>query len=128
MNELTINHKPSTITLKERSYIFSLQIIDFVRNLPEDKILLTIGDQLLRSSTSVGSNIVEAKASKSEKEFVKYSEIAVKSANKAQYWLSLIRDTYKEMESDSTKLISDLKEISSSIESELLKVKGRRGD
>ena len=66
--------------LRTRAYQFSLEIIRFVSNLSEKKIYWTISDQLLRSATSIGANLIEAKASSSKKDFIRYYEIAFKGA------------------------------------------------
>ena len=105
--------------LKERSYRFSLEVIRFVDKLPAERVFLPVGDQLLRASTSVGSNIVEANSSSSEKEFIKYYEISLKSANKAEYWLSLLRDSYSELRKPTFKLLEEIKEVMTLLESSL---------
>ena len=48
--------------IKYRTYNFFLLIIKFVSKFPEKRIYWIISDQLLRSVTSIGPNIVEAKA------------------------------------------------------------------
>jgi four helix bundle protein len=50
-------------------------------------------DQLLRSATSIGANVVEGKAGSSKKDFKNFYTIALKSANETKYWLCLVRDT-----------------------------------
>jgi len=49
-----------TFDLKRRAYIYALDIIEFLENLPKDYISQIIGKQLLRSATSIGANIIEA--------------------------------------------------------------------
>lgn len=51
-----------------------------------------IVDQFLRSATSIGANVVEGKAAHSKRDFIKYYEIALKSANETKYWICLLRD------------------------------------
>lgn len=51
-----------------------------------------ISKQLLRSSTSIGANLVEARAASSRLEFKRFYEISLKSANETKYWLALLRD------------------------------------
>lgn len=75
-----------------RTHSFSLRIISFVSKLPKDKLYWVISDQLMRSGTSIGANVREAKCSRSRAEFARYYEIALKSANETCYWLDLIRD------------------------------------
>jgi four helix bundle protein len=56
------------------------------------KIHYSIIDQVVRSSTSIGANIVEAKSASSRRDFIKYYEIALKSVNETKYWLCILRD------------------------------------
>ncbi|MFH1713383.1 MAG: four helix bundle protein, partial [Candidatus Jacksonbacteria bacterium] len=79
--------------VKLRAYRFSLDIIKFTANFPNQKVYWVIGDQVLRSATSIGANIVEAKSSSSKREFIKFFDIALKSANETKYWLCLLRDS-----------------------------------
>ena len=78
--------------VKYRSYYFSIDIMKFSSTLPNEKIYWITVDQLLRSATSIGANIIEGRAASSKKDFVKYYEIALKSANESKYWLCLLRD------------------------------------
>lgn len=78
--------------LKYRCHIFSIEVIKFLQTLPGKRVYWVISDQLLRSATSIGANIVEAKASSSRRDFIRFFEIALKSANEAKYWLGLLRD------------------------------------
>lgn len=114
--------------LKIRAYKFALRIIKFVSNLPEKKIFWVMGDQLLRSGTSIGANIVEGKSSSSRKEFVRYYEIALKSANETNYWLCLFRDSdligfdKKEVE----ELLDESIQLAKILGSSLVTMKGKR--
>lgn len=78
---------------KYRAYKFSLDIIKFCHGLPEKRVFWIIGDQLLRSATSIGANLVEAKASSSRRDFTRYYDIALKSANETKYWICLLKDS-----------------------------------
>jgi four helix bundle protein len=76
--------------LKHRTYDFSVTIVKFVSTLPKKQIYWTICDQLLRSSTSIGANIIEAQAVSSKRDFIKFYQIALKSANETKYWLGIL--------------------------------------
>ena len=114
--------------VKLRAYQFSLSLIDFLTDLPNTKIYLTLTNQLLRSGTSIGANIVEAKASSSKREFIKYYEIALKSANETKYWLCLIRDgKFPDINKNKLSvLLQEAIELSSMLGSSLLTLKGKR--
>jgi len=79
--------------LRQRCYKFSLDIIAFTDTLPNKRSAWIITDQLIRSATSIGANLIEARASSSRLEFKKFYEIALKSANETKYWLNLLKDT-----------------------------------
>jgi four helix bundle protein len=51
--------------------------------------LRSIVDQLLRSATSVGSNLEEAKAASSKREFLRDVQISLRESREAVYWLRL---------------------------------------
>jgi four helix bundle protein len=79
--------------LRERCYQFSLEILKLSDELPKKKSAWIIADQLIRSATSIGANLVEGKGASSRLEFKKFNEIALKSAHETQYWLCLLRDS-----------------------------------
>jgi four helix bundle protein len=52
---------------KGRVYKFALDIIGFVEQLPKGRVSNVVGEQLLRSATSIGANVIEAKSAASRK-------------------------------------------------------------
>ncbi len=106
--------------LKERSYQFSLLIIKFVNKLPNKKLYWVIGDQLLRSGTSIGANIHEAQSASSKKDFVNFYNHSLKSANETVYWLSLLKDT-KTLKTDYFEiLIKEAEELAKMLASSII--------
>lgn len=69
--------------------------------------------------------MIEAKASSSKREFIKYYEIALKSANETKYWLYLLRDSYKELSIKTQKLLDETTEICNMLGSSVLTLKGK---
>ena len=100
--------------IKERSYNFSREIIQFVAQSRFERIYFSLFDQVLRSGTSVGANIEEGKAGCSRKDFRKFYLIALKSANETKYWLNLIKDSKvsKVSEQRHEELINESAELS----------------
>ena len=112
--------------VKQRAYLFSIDIVKFVKDLPNSRIYWVIGDQLLRAATSIAANLIEAISSSSRRDFIKFYEIALKSANETKYWLFVLKDCQL---SDSQKIevfIKELDEISKMLGSSLLTLKGKR--
>jgi four helix bundle protein len=112
--------------VKHRAYYFSLSIINLVKDFPKNKIYLIFTDQLLRAATSIGANLIEAKASSSKKDFIKFYQIALKSCYETMYWLCLMRDS-KLIDADKLKsLLKESEEISKMLASSLLTLKGKK--
>lgn len=109
--------------LKTRCYQFSLDVISIIDTLPNKRSCWVIGNQLLRSATSIGANMIEASASSSRLEFKKFNEIALKSANETKYWLGLLRDSKKAGLAEVTKLLQEATELANMIASGILKLK-----
>ena len=95
----------------------------FVGRCDYDRIYSSLFDQLLRSGTSIGANVVEARAGSSAKDWKNYLVIALKSANETKYWLCLIRDTMSVDKEKINELIKEADEISKIIASIILKAK-----
>ncbi|NMB83849.1 four helix bundle protein [Candidatus Roizmanbacteria bacterium] len=111
--------------LKFRCYLFSLELIKFIDKLPKQRSVWIISDQLLRSGTSIGANLVEASSASSRLEFKKYHEISLKSSNETKYWLGLLRDSFKSDKNDANRLLKEVCELSNMIASGILRLKGK---
>ena len=83
-----------TNLILEKSYRFSLYIIEVYRYLTESKKEYTLSKQLLRSATSIGANSEEASAGVSKKDFINKYQIAYKEAKESHYWIRLLRDSH----------------------------------
>ena len=112
--------------LRYRCYYFSIEIIKLLETLPEKRVYWIIADQLMRCATSIGANVVEAKSSSSRKDFIKFYEIALKSANETKYWLALLRDTTNTNKESVNKLLSEVEEISKMLGSSVLTLKNKK--
>lgn len=121
------NHNSKSKTeLKYRCYYFSIDVISFLKTLPDKKVYWIIADQLLRSATSVGANIVEAKSSSSKRDFIKFFEISLKSANETKYWFGLLRDATDADKNKVNKLLAEIEEISKILGSSILTLKNKK--
>lgn len=109
--------------IKYRSYKVSVDFLKWVRKEKfeiDDKWLIR---QVSRSIASIGANLVEAQNSSSQKEFLRYNEISLKSANETKYWLCLMRDGF-EINSEQLKYyIKETDEISKIIAKSIISLK-----
>ena len=78
---------------KRRVYRFALDVIGFMDRLPVEEASRIISDQLLRSTTSIGANVIEGQAASSRKDYTNFFSYALKSANECKFWLGLLRDS-----------------------------------
>ncbi|MHB8104694.1 MAG: four helix bundle protein [Dehalococcoidales bacterium] len=112
--------------LRERCYNYSIKTIKFLDTLPDKRINWVITNQLLRSATSIGANIIEAKSSSSKRDFIRFYEIALKSANETTYWLGLLKDALNINGSEIQYLSKEVEELSKMIAASLLTMKNKR--
>jgi len=106
-NDFILEDGEKPYGIRHRCFFFSKAIVLFVKNCKYDSIHFSIFDQLVRSATSIGANVVEGSAGSSKKDWLKFLIIALKSANETKYWLCLIRDT---LDCDKNKLLEILTE------------------
>lgn len=111
------------IEFKNRMYRWVLKFLKFIDSLPRDSISRILGDQLIRSGTSVLSNYVEVHSSNSKRDFAHYFRIALRSANESKVWLALLRDTNKGKKEIIEGLLKELQEIAAILASSLITLK-----
>jgi four helix bundle protein len=114
------------IAFKRRLYSFVLKLIEFIDALTKDNVSHRIGDQLLRSGTSILGNYVEAQSTASKKEFVNYFNIALRSTNESKMWLALLRDSHRAKSESVQWFLCELDEFSKIFASSILTAKGKR--
>jgi len=112
--------------VKRESYLFALEIIKYIDSLPKEYVCGTIGKQLLRSATSIGANIVEAKSSSSRRDFINFYNHSLKSANETKYWLELLRDSGKSGALKVDHLLESVISISNILARSILTMKDKR--
>jgi len=111
---------------KKRLYALTLELIDVIDKLPKDNVSRRLGDQLLRSGTSVIGNYIEAQSASSKKDYTNYFTTSLKSANESKLWLSLLKDTGRLQADSFERLLNELSEISNIFASSILTLKGKK--
>jgi len=76
--------------LKERTKAFAVGIVRLVQELPHGRVADVIGDQLLRSGTSVAANYRSARRARSRREFLAKMSIVEEEADETSLWLDLL--------------------------------------
>jgi four helix bundle protein len=86
----------STMTpeeLKARTKSFALRVIKLVGALPNDPATRVIGNQMLRSATSVGANYRAACRAQSHATFAAKLAVVIEEADETLYWLELLAES-----------------------------------
>ena len=111
---------------KKRLYDFTLKLIKFLDGLPQDNVSKRIGDQLLRSGTSIIGNYIEGQAASSKKDFTNFFNTSLKSANESKLWFALLRDSGRIKPQEVAWFLNELNEIANIFASSILTLKGRK--
>ncbi|HLG33382.1 MAG TPA: four helix bundle protein [Bacteroidia bacterium] len=114
------------IEFKKRLYGFTLRMIKLIDELPNDNVSRRIGDQLLRSGTSIIGNYVEGQSASSKKDYINYFNTCLKSSNESKLWLALLRDSKKCTKEDAEWYLKELDSFSKIFASSILTLKGKK--
>jgi four helix bundle protein len=97
--------------LPDRTFEFSVKIVELSDCLPQNNKGWVLGKQLLRSGTSVGANVCEANHALTDREFIQRCSIARKEAAETHYWLRLCLRLGLVSEADTAPLLSECDEL-----------------
>jgi len=78
--------------LKARTKQFGLRVMNLVNALPKTTAGRAIGNQVIRSGTSVGANYRAACRGRSKAEFIAKIGIVAEEADESAFWLEMIMD------------------------------------
>ncbi len=109
--------------IRHRCFHFSKEVIQFIQKVKYDRIYHSLFDQLLRSATSIGANMVEGGAGSTNKDFINFMHISLKSSNETKYWLCLIKETLEINTEKANDLINEANELSKIIASIIINAK-----
>ena len=109
--------------IRHRCFHFAKEVMTFVGECDYQRIHFSIFDQLIRSATSIGANVVEGGSGSTKKDFLNFFHIALKSANETKYWLCVIRDTIEVNLNGLDRLLREADEISKIIAAIILSAK-----
>ena len=97
--------------ISEKSFAFAVRIVKMCRHLRSEKRELVLSQQLLRSGTSIGANVSEAKQAQSRADFIAKMSIALKETAETKYWLRLLHETDDLNEAEFRSVFSDCSEL-----------------
>jgi len=101
-------------------------LVKFIDRCPEDSVCNVLGNQLLRSGTSILANYIEANSASSKRDFLNFFNHSLKSANESKVWLTLLRDLNKGNPAELKWLLKEIIEIANILASSILTLKGKK--
>lgn len=110
--------------LEDRTSKFSKNIIILCKKLPFNMVNKRLGDQLLRSATSIGANYREANECDTKKDFKNKIRISKKEARETIYWLDLLIDVNLNLKDELLSLLDESKQLMKILASIYLKTNG----
>ena len=103
---------PRKYDLEERTARFGENIIEFVRSLMRDEVNRPLISQVVRSSTSIGANYMEADGAESKKDFVHKVALCKKEAKETKHWLRMLSKANPQKIQDCQNLSQEARELS----------------
>ena len=82
--------------LLDRTFWFGVNVLKFLRKLPDNYIDRVPKGQVARSSISIGANYEEAQGAVSKRDFTNKISICFKEARETVYWLRILKELFPE--------------------------------
>jgi four helix bundle protein len=98
-------------SFKRRTKQFVIDNIRLYRTLPKTEEARIVGRQLLRSSSSVGSNYRAACRARSEAEFYAKISIVVEEADESLFWMEILTEAEITQSAQVSQLMIEAQEI-----------------
>lgn len=95
----------------DKSFAFSVRIVNLYKQISETKREFVLSKQLLRSGTAVGALVRESQNAESLKDFIHKLSIAQKECGEVQYWLELMKETTYISEEEFESLYNEVSEL-----------------
>ncbi len=114
--------------LIEKSRNFAVRIINLCKYLDKSKREKVVPKQLLRSGTSIGANVHEAKYAQSDADFINKLSIALKEASETEYWLDIMFETKYLTEEEYNSISYDCKELCKLLISIIVSCKNKKSN
>ncbi|MDO8429064.1 MAG: four helix bundle protein [Candidatus Daviesbacteria bacterium] len=111
--------------LINRAFILARKTIALVDKFPNKRSAWVISDQLIRATTSIGANIIEAQAASSKRDFINFLNHALKSGNETKFWLSLAKDLDSKLLSEIELLLKETDELVKILGASISTLKGK---
>ncbi len=79
--------------LEERNFNFSVEIINFLKEIKYSRVNDILKYQLAKAATSIGANYEESQDAYSKEDFKYKISICLRESKESNYWLRIVRAT-----------------------------------
>lgn len=83
----------------------TILVVNLTRKLPKEKVFWIISDQIIRAASSIGANIAEGFGRYKGKEYERFLQISLGSANEVEYWLLVVKRILPRLDEEISKII-----------------------
>ena len=111
--------------IKRRTKRIGLEVIKLIDELPNKPSARAIGNQIIRSSTSIGANYRAACRAKSTADFVNKLKIVEEETDETVYWLELLVESGLVTKERISVLLPETNEVLSIIVASITTIKNK---
>jgi len=108
----------SNSIVRKKSFELAVKVVKVCRALTIEKKEFTLSSQLLRSGTSIGSNVREALNTQTRREFIYKLSISQRECDETLYWLELLNSAqlltpqqFSSLQQDATEIFKIIRSI-----------------
>ena len=112
--------------LQYKSLDFAVRIYKLAKVLAEERNEKILADQILRSGTSIGANVAEAKRAESNSDFIHKLAISSKEGEETIFWLRLLQKVGIISDREFNSMFNDCNELMKLLSSISLSMKRQR--
>jgi len=106
----------------------TILVVSLTRALPKEKVFWIISDQLIRAASSVGANIAEGFGRYKGKEYERFLQISLGSANEVEYWLLVLKKILPKLDKKVFEIIELNNQTIRMLASSLKTLRAKRAD
>jgi four helix bundle protein len=104
--------KPSPkFDLEERTGVFGEAVIAFAKKIPVNEVTRSLISQLVRASTSIGANYLEADDADSKKDFKFKIGLCRRESKETKHWLRMVAAAVNELREEARPLWKEAQEL-----------------
>jgi four helix bundle protein len=111
-NQIQNKNDKNKYDLEGRTAMFGEKVIEFVKLLPRNEINRPLISQVIRSSTSIGANYLEADGAESKKDFQHKIALCKKESKETRHWLRMLAKANPDFKQEMRILWQEAKELS----------------